>query len=133
MILLNRFRIKALDKMNITFEELKEIESKNKKSKRLEWTKVGGYYGTLDSALRALKNYIVNEYLASDVSEDMLKVLDELRDSYLDTYIDFEQNDDQDIYDILKKYRDMKQLQLTITGADDKEVAKLQKWLSKTK
>ena len=29
MILLNRFRVKALDKYNITFEELKEVENKN--------------------------------------------------------------------------------------------------------
>ena len=82
MILLNRFRIKALDKMNITFEELKEIESRDKKTKRLEWTKVGGYYGTLDSTLKALKDYILQEYLSTDVSEDMFKVLDDLKYEY---------------------------------------------------
>lgn len=34
MLLLNRFRVKALDKYNITFEELKEVESKKKLNKR---------------------------------------------------------------------------------------------------
>lgn len=131
MILLNRFRIKALDRMNITFEELKEIESKDKKSKRLEWTRVGGYYGTIDATLKALKDYILQEYLATDVSEDMLGVLDELANSYVDTYVSFEQNDDQEVYDILKKYRNTKQLQITIPSTNEKEVSKLRAWLSK--
>lgn len=133
MILLNRFRLKAIDKLNITFEELKEIESKDKKSKRLEWTRVGGYYGTLDSALKALKDYIIQEYLSTDVSEDMLKLLDDLANSYVDTFVSFEQNNDQEVYDIIKKYRDTKQLQITIPNTDEKEVLKIQEWLSKQK
>ena len=133
MILLNRFRLKAIDKLNITFEELKEIESKDKKSKRLEWTRVGGYYGTLDSALKALKDYIIQEYLSTDVSEDMLYLLDDLANSYVDTFVSFEQNNDQEVYDIIKKYRDTKQLQITIPTTDEKEVLKIQEWLSKQK
>ena len=84
MILLNRFRVKALDKYNITFEELKEVENKNTKQKRLEWVRVGGYYGKLDGALKWLKDYILQEYLESDVSVDMLALLDELNNKYVD-------------------------------------------------
>lgn len=84
MLLLNRFRVKALDKYNITFEELKEVESKKKtKQKRLEWVRVGGYYGKLDGALKGLKDYILQEYLESDVSVDMLSLLDELNNKYV--------------------------------------------------
>ena len=84
MILLNRFRVKALDKYNITFEELKEVENKTTKQKRLEWVRVGGYYGKLDGALKGLKDYILQEYLESDVSVDMLALLDELNKKYVD-------------------------------------------------
>lgn len=131
MILLNRFRIRALDKYNITFEELREIESKDKKHKRLEWSRVGGYYGTLDHTLKALKEYITQEYLSSDVSEDMMKVLDDLKESYVDTFISYEQEDTQKIYDILSKYRATGQLQITVPNEDDAK--KIDAWLTKSK
>lgn len=133
MILLNKFRIRALDKVNIIFEEYKEVESKDKKTKRMDWVKVSGYYGSLDATLKALKDYIVQDSLSNEDSVDMLKVLDTLKDSYVDTYIDFEQNDDLEVFGIIKKYRDTKQLQITIPNTDEKEVLKIKDWLSKQK
>ena len=131
MILLNKFRIRALDKVNIIFEEYKEVESKDKKTKRMDWVRVSGYYGSLDATLKALKDYIVQDSLSNEDSVDMLKVLDTLKESYVDTYIDFEQNDDLEVFGIIKKYRNTKQLQLTIPNDNEGDVAKLQTWLSK--
>ena len=57
ILISNEYRIIKIDNRNLSFEKLKE----NKKTKKLEWVQVGGYYNTLDQTCKALKDFIVND------------------------------------------------------------------------
>ena len=78
MISIDKYRIISLDKINLTYQELREVENKKDKSKRLEWVTIGGYYGNLSSALNSLKNYIVNEFIMNDTTNNIVEFLTEL-------------------------------------------------------
>ena len=87
MININNFRIIQLDKYNLTFEEFKEVENVKTKEKSIKWVRVGGYYGNLPSALKGLKEYIVNQKIGDNENVDILKFIDELNNSYVNCEI----------------------------------------------
>lgn len=83
MIKLDNYRIVAIDSLNITFEHYKEVENLRTKEKTTKWVRVGGYYGNLRSALNGLKEYIINQEIQKQENVDILKVLDELNQAYV--------------------------------------------------
>ena len=77
---LDNFRVIILDDLNITFEEYKDVLNPITKETTTKWVRVGGFYGTLTSCLRALKSYIVMSYVDIDDYQEVLdkiKALDE--------------------------------------------------------
>lgn len=64
MLIIDNYRIIKMDKYNLTFEEYKEVEKK--KQRVMEWVRVGGYYGSLDSCLKALKDYIIEDLIENN-------------------------------------------------------------------
>lgn len=56
--LLKVIKVIRLDKWNYTFEHYKEVEAKN--GKKTDWVRVGGYYSTLPSCLKAVKDYVID-------------------------------------------------------------------------
>lgn len=83
---LGRFRVIKLDKYNLTFEEYKEVENTKTKEKSMKWVRVGNYYGNLGQCLKALKDYIIAERI-NEKDLDLIKLLDELNNSYVSTCI----------------------------------------------
>lgn len=73
---LDNFRVIVLDDLNITFEEYKDVLNPITKTTTTKWVRVGGFYGTLTSCLRALKSYIVMTYMNI---EDYKEVLDKIK------------------------------------------------------
>lgn len=73
---LDNFRVLVLDELNITFEEYKEVNNPITKTSTTKWVRVGGFYGTLTSCLRALKSYIIMTYMNI---EDYKEVLDKIQ------------------------------------------------------
>lgn len=73
-IKLNNYRIVKVDKRNWTFERL------NKKNK---WVQVGGYYATLDSTCKELKDFIIQENVDSDIdAKQLIEILTEIQITY---------------------------------------------------
>lgn len=73
---LDNFRVIVLDDLNITFEEYKDVLNPITKTTTTKWVRVGGFYGTLTSCLRALKSYIIMTYMNID---DYQEVLDKIK------------------------------------------------------
>lgn len=71
---LDNFKIRRLDKWNITFAEYREVECKSGE-KQMQWVESGRYYSTLESCLDAIKKHIINSYV--DI-EDYQEVLDNI-------------------------------------------------------
>lgn len=69
---LDNFRVIVLDDLNITFEEYKDVLNPITKTTTTKWVRVGGFYGTLTSCLRALKSYIVMTYMNIDDYKEVL-------------------------------------------------------------
>lgn len=78
---LDNFRVIVLDELNITFEEYKEVNNPITKTSTTKWVRVGGFYGTLTSCLRALKSYIVMTYMNIDDYKDVLDKIQALNDA----------------------------------------------------
>ena len=72
---IDNFRVIILDDINVTFEEYKDVLNPITKEVTTKWVRVGGFYGTLTSCLRALKSYIVMSYMDID---DYKEVLDKI-------------------------------------------------------
>ena len=83
MLKLDNFRIIQLDKLNLTFDEFREVENLKTKEKSMKWVRAGGYYGNLESCLKAIKDYIVSSEIGKNNNLDLLKFLDELNGSYV--------------------------------------------------
>lgn len=81
MIKLDNYRIVQLDKWNTTFEVHREVENKKTKEKEFKWVQEGGYYGDVQSALIALKNYIIANVVKEKQNVNLLNFLDELNGS----------------------------------------------------
>lgn len=62
MIDLGRFRIRAIDVRNLIVEEYKEIKAKDK-SRRYEWVNILSYYNSLEQSLKALKDYLILDFI----------------------------------------------------------------------
>lgn len=75
---LDNFRIVKLDKLNLTFEEYKEVIRVNRKEedgrKVIRWVQVGGYYSSLEETLKALKKYIIFNFIEHTYDEVIQKI-----------------------------------------------------------
>ena len=69
---LDKFKVVRLDDINITFEEYKDVLNPITKEVTTKWVRVGGFYGTLTSCLRALKSYIIMTYMDIDDYKDVI-------------------------------------------------------------
>lgn len=78
---LDNFRVIVLDELNITFEEYKEVNNPITKTSTTKWVRVGGFYGTLTSCLRALKSYIIMTYMNIDDYKEVLDKIQALNDA----------------------------------------------------
>ena len=84
---LNNFRVIILDDLNITFEEYKDVFNPITKDTTTKWVRVGGFYGTLTSCLRALKSYIVMTYMNIEDYEEVLAKINALNDAVVSVSI----------------------------------------------
>lgn len=75
-MILDNFRIVRLDEYCLTFEEYKGVTNPITKEMKYKWVRSGGYYGTVDSCLVGLKNYIIKSYMEI---EDYQEVLDKIK------------------------------------------------------
>lgn len=88
MIDLNgKIRIIQLDVYNMTFEVYKEVESVKTKEKSVKWVREGGYYGTLPQCLKGIKDYIIKSENSKNENLDIIKLLEEINNLYIDTII----------------------------------------------
>ncbi len=88
MIDLNgKIRIVQLDPLNMTFEIYKEVENVRTKEKSVKWVREGGYYGTLPQCLKGIKDYIIQFENKNNENLDIIKLLDEINNLYIDTII----------------------------------------------
>lgn len=70
----SNFRIVKVDKRNWTFEKL---NNKNK------WVQVGGYYATLETTCRELKDYIIQEGVDNiSNARELISLLTEIQIKY---------------------------------------------------
>lgn len=86
-MILDNFRVIVLDELNITFEEYKEVNNPITKTSTTKWVRVGGFYGTLTSCLRALKSYIVMTYMNIDDHQEVLDKIQALNDAVVSVSI----------------------------------------------
>ena len=84
---LDNFRVIVLDDLNITFEEYKDVLNPITKTTTTKWVRVGGFYGTLTSCLRALKSYIVMTYMNIDDYKDVLAKIQALDNAVVSVHI----------------------------------------------
>lgn len=78
---LDNFRVIVLDELNITFEEYKDVLNPITKTTTTKWVRVGGFYGTLTSCLRALKSYIIMTYMNIEDYKEVLAKIQALNDA----------------------------------------------------
>lgn len=88
---LDNFRIVKIDEFNITFEEFKEVKSKKAGTIGMKWVRVGGYYGSLEHCLNALKNYIIAKYISIDSVDTVLKQIDKLNGAIVSCKLEVEE------------------------------------------
>lgn len=86
-MILDNFRVIVLDDLNITFEEYKEVHNPINKTSTTKWVRVGGFYGTLTSCLRALKSYIIMTYMNIDDYKEVLDMIQALNDAVVNVSI----------------------------------------------
>lgn len=84
---MDNFRVIILDDLNITFEEYKDVLNPITKTTSTRWVRVGGFYGTLTSCLRALKSYIVMTYMNIEDYEEVLTKIQALNDTIVSVSI----------------------------------------------
>lgn len=88
MIDLNgKIRIIELDSYNTTFEVYKEVESLKTKEKSIKWVREGGYYANLQQCLKGIKDYIIKSENSKNENLDIIKLLEEINNLYIDTII----------------------------------------------
>lgn len=56
---ISKIRIVRLDDLNITFQVYREIKGKNNQIRK-EWVQDGGYYPSLETCLKDLKDFVIN-------------------------------------------------------------------------
>ena len=101
MIDLGNFRIIQMDRYNLTFEQIKDVENKSTKEKTRKWVKVGGYYGNLQQCIKALKDYLIAERLqivenGCENPETIIEYLDRLNNSYVNCNLNLNINGGSD-------------------------------------
>lgn len=84
---LDNFRVIVLDDLNITFEEYKDVLNPITKTTTTKWVRVGGFYGTLTSCLRALKSYIIMTYMNIDDYKEVIAKIQALNDAVVSVSI----------------------------------------------
>ena len=84
---INNFRIIVVDELNLTFEEYKEVRNPINKSTSSKWVQVGGYYSTLNTCLKYLKDYIIRTYMNIDDYNEVLSKIDALNDAMVSVNI----------------------------------------------
>lgn len=86
---IDNFRILKLDPLNLTFEEYRKVESRNKviTQSTMKWVRVGGYYGRIDQCLDALKYYIISNYANEDGYNDVLNKIKNLHNAIVECRI----------------------------------------------
>ena len=90
MIDLKNFRVVKLDSWNWTFEQFREIKSKDKtQPTKIDWVRVGGYYGNMKQCLNALKDYIINDDVNKNDydTESLIEKINMLNNSYVNCKI----------------------------------------------
>ena len=81
-------RIRQVDNFSMTFDVYRVVKkSPLNKEERYDWAQEGGYYGTLCQCLKAIKDYIIKEENKRDDNLDILKLLDEINNKYVNTFI----------------------------------------------
>ena len=81
-------RIRQLDSFSMTFDVYRVVKkSPLNKEERYDWVQEGGYYGNLEHCLKAIKDYIIKEENKRDDNLDILKLLDEINNKYVNTFI----------------------------------------------
>ena len=82
-MILDNFRIWALDPLNITFDEYREVENKKDKTKSYKWIRTGGYYSNVQTCLNAIRDYIIHNYIINQIEgyEETLEKIKELHDA----------------------------------------------------
>ncbi len=85
MINFENFRIVQLDEFSMTFEVYREVENIRTHEKAFKWVREGGYYGNLEQCLKALKDYIIKKENMNNENLDIIKLLDEINNKYVNT------------------------------------------------
>ena len=84
---LDNFRVIILDELNVTFEEYKDVYNPITKTTTTKWSRVGGYYGSMERCLNALKDYIIRSYMAVEDYEEVLNKIQALKDATVEVSI----------------------------------------------
>ena len=87
MINFDNFRIVQLDEYSMTFEVYREVENIRTHEKTFKWIREGGYYSNLEQCLKYLKDYIIKKENARNENLDIIKLLDEINNKYVNTFI----------------------------------------------
>ena len=87
MINFENFRIVQLDEYAMTFEVYREHKERNNKERHFKWFREGGYYGNLEQCLKALKDYIIKKENMNNENLDIIKLLDEINNKYVNTIL----------------------------------------------
>ena len=87
MINFENFRIVQLDEYSMTFEVYREVENIRTHEKTSKWVREGGYYGNLEQCLKAIKDYIIKEENMNNENLDIIKLLDEINNKYVNTIL----------------------------------------------
>ena len=89
---LDNFRIVKIDEFNITFEEFKGVKNKKDNTIGMKWVRVGGYYGSLEHCLNALKNYIISKYINIDSVDTVLEQIDKINGAIVSCKLEVDNN-----------------------------------------
>ena len=89
MLNIENYRVVVLDERNYTFEVYRQTQNPMTREYKSSWKQDGGYYGTLDQCLKALKDCILRNYLTENDAnvEETLKQIDSLNNSYINCII----------------------------------------------
>lgn len=80
----NKIRIVQLDSYNMTFEVYRETKKTSlNKEPQFKWIQEGGYYGTLEQCLKAIKDYIIKTENNTKEYIDIINVLDGINNLYV--------------------------------------------------
>ena len=100
MIDLGKYRIVQIDRYNITYEEYRDVENNKTKETTKKWVRVGGYYSTLQTCIKSLKEYIISQKLETyDLIsvKDVIDFLDNLNGSYVNCNLNIKEDDNNEL------------------------------------